>query len=65
MVLFHVGVKIHEPSSFMFVSDGSPILESMGTTLGNTRNVLTTGLVKTPETNSEVLTTELVKIPGD
>ena len=29
MVLFHVGVKIHELSSFMFVSDGSPILGSM------------------------------------
>ena len=29
MVLFHIGVKIHELSSFMFVSDGNPILESM------------------------------------
>jgi len=29
MVLFHVGVRIHELSSFLFVSDGSPILWSM------------------------------------
>ena len=29
MVLFHIGVKIHELSSFMFFSDGSPIFRSM------------------------------------
>jgi hypothetical protein len=29
LVLFHVGVRIHELSSFMFVSDGRPILGSM------------------------------------
>ena len=29
MVLFNVGVKIHELGNFMFVSVGSPILRSM------------------------------------
>jgi hypothetical protein len=29
MVLFHEGIRIYELSSFMFVSDGSPILGSM------------------------------------
>jgi hypothetical protein len=28
MVLFHMGVKIHELGGFMFVSDGNPILGS-------------------------------------
>jgi hypothetical protein len=29
MVLFHVGVRIHELISFLFVSDGRPIIGSM------------------------------------
>ena len=29
LVLFHLVLRIHELSSFMFVSDGRPILESM------------------------------------
>jgi hypothetical protein len=62
MVLFHVGVKIHELSSFMFVSDGNPILESM--VLFTNSDVLTTELVKSSGNNTEVLTTGLSKPSG-